>query len=116
MAKSRIIILLVFCAVMLTKVLPVFAKEKPLPAFRITGYIEKIEPETIKIFVPRMKQSMALLLAKNMKITNFADNEDKILYSIKDLKEKDLAVCEGVITSQGFICQSIAFVRAASSP
>jgi len=116
MAKSRIIILLVFCAVALTNVLPAFAKEKPLPAFRITGYIEKIEPETIKIFVPRMKQSMALLLAKNMKITNFADSEDKILYSIKDLREKDLAVCEGVISQNGFICFSIAFVRTVNSP
>ena len=90
------------------------ARENPLPVFRVTGYIEKINADSIRIFVPRMKQAMALLLAKDIKITDFSDTGSSRRYTIKDLQEKDMAVCEGVITVQGFVCSAIAFVHQAN--
>jgi len=93
-----------------------WAKEKPLPKFRITGYIEKVDTDSIRIFVPRMKQSLALLLAKDVRITDFAEPDSQRLYSLKDLKEKDLAICEGVIAPEGFICSAISFVHQNTTP
>ena len=114
MVKHWIIILLIFCAVGTTNSLPALAKEKPLPVFRITGYIEKINADSINIFVPRMKQSLSLWLSQDIKIIDFTAQDSRQRYTIKDLRVKDMAVCEGVIDQQGFICKSIAFVRATS--
>ena len=89
------------------------AGERTAPNFRITGYVEKINSGSIKIFVPRMKQSLELFLAKNLRVIDFATQKD---FSLNDLKEKDMAVCEGKITTAGFVCHSIAFVRQSNIP
>jgi hypothetical protein len=107
-------ILLIFCLAAFGGAPQCLARENPLPAFRITGYIEKINADSIKIFVPRMKQSMALLLAKEIKITDFSETGSSRQYTLKDLQEKDMAVCEGVITVKGFVCSAIAFVHQAN--
>jgi hypothetical protein len=105
--KRAVFLLVILCMVIAACGLS-FASEKPLPGFRITGYIEKISADSIRIFVPRMKQSLALILKENIRVTDFTSQKK---YSLSDLKEKDMAVCEGVISTEGFICQSIAFVR-----
>lgn len=88
-----------------------FAKEKPLPTFQITGYIEKISSDKINVFVPRMKKSICLALAKNLLITDFAKPDNKTFYALGSLREKDMAVFEGIINDSGFVCQTIHFVR-----
>lgn len=105
---KRLISLLIICGMILIGSIFAWASEKPLPTFRITGYIEEIYSDSIKVFVPRMKKSLSLFLAQNLKITDFVSQKE---YSLKDLKERDMAVCVGVISAKGFICQSIAFVR-----
>lgn len=105
--KRTVFLLIILCLVS-TGYKFSLANERPLPAFRITGYIERINPYSIKIFVPRMKQSLALILAENIQVTDFASQKK---YSLSDLREKDMAICEGVISAKGFICQSIAFVH-----
>lgn len=88
-----------------------FAKEQPQPNFKITGYIEKINADSISVFVPRMKKSMLLILAKNIMVTDFANSSKGKPYSMQDLKEKDMAVFEGIISQAGFVCQAISFVH-----
>ncbi|MDP3143236.1 MAG: hypothetical protein Q8N14_04795 [Candidatus Omnitrophota bacterium] len=103
----KLFFLMIF-GIMLTDTSFSLAKEASLPTFRITGYIEKINADSIRIFVPRMKQSLALILKENIQVTDFTSQKK---YSLSDLREKDMAVCEGVISAEGFVCQSIAFVR-----
>jgi len=86
------------------------AKEPLQPHFKITGYIEKISPDSIQVYVPRMKQALSLLLARNLEIKDFVYPDNKTQYSLADLKEKDMAVFEGVINQRGFVCQIISFV------
>lgn len=86
----------------------VLARENAAPAFRITGYLQKINADSIEVFVPRTKKAMTLILADKVKVLDFSTQKE---FSLKDLRVKDLAVCEGIISGEGFICQSIAFVH-----
>ncbi len=89
----------------------VLVRENPQPSFRITGYIEKIKPDSVLVYVPRMKKSLLLVLEKNVEVTDFTDPENKNQYSVINLKEKQMAVFEGVIDQAGFVCKAISFVR-----
>ncbi len=89
----------------------ILAAQKAEPSFRITGYVEKIKPDSVLVYVPRMKKSLSLALAKNLVVTDFANPNLKKQYSIDNLHEKDMAIFEGVISQAGFVCQAISFVR-----
>ncbi len=102
-------IFFLFTVILLLNFSLIFAKEADQPSFKITGYIEKINPDSILVYVPRMKKAISLLLSKNVLVAEFANPANK--YPLESLKEKYMAVFEGVISASGFLCEAIYFVR-----